>query len=189
MLAVRRRGLTALGANFVNMGLIGAVGGYAIYAPLRRCDRRAEGRLDRRDGGRLVLGAAGVRGVRDRAGASGAAADFFQILTWMALVHAAIGVGEASITGLVVRFLLYRRADLFEVSEEAGRSESAAGRWGQTLLGGLGVALAVAVFLAPFAYDQPDGLEFVGGKLGFLADYPPRPPMTAPIADYQLVPA
>ena len=35
-------------------------------------------------------------------------------------------------------------------------------------LGGLGVALAVAVFLSPFAYDQPDGLEFVGEKLGFL---------------------
>ncbi len=29
-------GLTALGANFVNMGLIGSVGGYAIYAPIRR---------------------------------------------------------------------------------------------------------------------------------------------------------
>ena len=29
-------GLTALGANFVNLGLIGSVGGYAIYAPLRR---------------------------------------------------------------------------------------------------------------------------------------------------------
>src|SRR5690349_18577222 len=28
-------GFTALGANFVNMGLIGAVGGYAIYAPIR----------------------------------------------------------------------------------------------------------------------------------------------------------
>src|SRR5262249_31829328 len=29
-------GLTALGANFVNMGLIGSVVGYAIYAPIRR---------------------------------------------------------------------------------------------------------------------------------------------------------
>src|SRR3954468_21339260 len=29
-------GLTALGANFVNMGMLGAVGGYAIYAPIRR---------------------------------------------------------------------------------------------------------------------------------------------------------
>ena len=32
-------GVTALGANFVNMGLIGSVGGYAIYAPLRRLIR------------------------------------------------------------------------------------------------------------------------------------------------------
>src|SRR6185312_1014735 len=29
-------GLTALGANFVNMGLIGSILGYAIYAPIRR---------------------------------------------------------------------------------------------------------------------------------------------------------
>ena len=29
-------GLTALGANFVNMGLIGSAGGYAIYLPIRR---------------------------------------------------------------------------------------------------------------------------------------------------------
>src|SRR5262245_44533201 len=29
-------GLTALGANFLNMGLLGALGGYAIYAPIRR---------------------------------------------------------------------------------------------------------------------------------------------------------
>ncbi len=47
--------------------------------------------------------------------ASGRRADFFQILSWMALVHAVIGVGEAVITGLVVRFLLVRRPDLFEI--------------------------------------------------------------------------
>ena len=29
-------GVTALGANFLNMGLIGAVVGHAIYAPVRR---------------------------------------------------------------------------------------------------------------------------------------------------------
>ena len=45
-------GVTALGANFVNMGLIGAVGGYAIYAPIRRAIARPEGDVDRRDGRR-----------------------------------------------------------------------------------------------------------------------------------------
>ena len=55
-------------------------------------------------------------------------------------------------------------------------------------LAGLGIALAVAVFLAPFAYDQPDGLEFVGEKLHFLPDGEPAlpAPFPAPIPDYEL---
>ncbi len=178
-------GLTALGANFINMGLIGAVGGYAIYAPLARWIGGQKG---------ILIGAM-VAAWFSVLLASGAFAvelaatgrqNFFQILTWMALLHAAIGLGEAVITGLVVRFLLYRRADLFDVADEVGQNASAAGRWGQTFLGGLGVAAAVAVFLAPFAYDQPDGLEFVGDKLKFLSESPGPPPIAAPIPDYQL---
>ena len=177
-------GLTALGANFINMGLIGSVGGYAIYARAA-LDRRAQG---------ILIGAM-VAAWFSVLLASGAFAvelaatgrqNFLQILTWMALVHAAIGLGEAIITGLVVRFLLYRRADLFDMAEDPEQRISAAGRWGQTLVAGLGVALAVAVFLAPFAYDQPDGLEFVGRKLKFLSDSPPPQQLTAPIPDYQL---
>ena len=61
-------GVTALGANFVNMGLIGAGLGYAIYAPDPPLDRRPERRLDRGHGRRVVLGAAGLRSVRRRAG-------------------------------------------------------------------------------------------------------------------------
>src|SRR6516225_8549186 len=38
-------GLTALGANFVNMGLVGALGGYAIYASIRRLMRGEAGVL------------------------------------------------------------------------------------------------------------------------------------------------
>jgi hypothetical protein len=53
-------------------------------------------------------------------------------------------------------------------------------------VGGLLIALAVAVFLAPFASDNPDGLEFVGRKLGFLAE-PARPsPIPVPIPEYEL---
>ena len=35
-------GVTALGANFINMGLVGSVGGYAIYARDPSSDRRAK---------------------------------------------------------------------------------------------------------------------------------------------------
>ena len=83
----------------------------------------------------------------------------------MALVHAAIGVGEAVITGLVVRFILLTRPDL--VYEPKTRGRLPRRRWGQVAVAGLAIALAVAVFLAPFASETPDGLEYVGERLGF----------------------
>ena len=55
---------------------------------------------------------------------------------------------------------------------------------GQVAAGGLGIAMAVAVFLARFASEHDDGLEWVGGKLGFLKKEDPV--LAAPIPDYQL---
>jgi cobalt/nickel transport system permease protein len=174
-------GLTVLGANFVNMGLIGAVGGYAIYSSIRHLIPHRKGILIAAMVAAWfsVLLAAGALSIE--LGVSRNRADFLQILTWMTLVHAAIGLGEAVITGLVVRFLLVRRPDLFEMHDAlSGESRGARG-WGQTVLGGLAIALAVAVFLGPFASEQPDGLEFVGEKLGFLKEAPVR----AVMLDYQ----
>jgi len=174
-------GVTALGANFVNMGLIGAVGGYAIYASIRHLIPGRKGILIAAMVAAWfsVLLASGAFAIE--LGASGHRADFLRILTWMALVHAVIGMGEAVITGLVVRFLLVRRPDLFELHDALKSESRGALRWGQTVLGGLGIALAVAVFLGPFASEQPDGLEFVGEKLGFLKESP----VHAPMLDYQ----
>jgi cobalt/nickel transport system permease protein len=179
-------GATALGANFVNMGLVGAMGGYAIYAPIRRWIGGRTGVLIAAMVAAWfsVLLASGALAVE--LAASGRRADFFRILSWMALVHAAIGLGEAIITGLVVRFLLVRRPDLFETPDHSAAETSVVASWGQTLVGGLAVALAIAVFLAPFASQSPDGLEFVGDRLGFAPDGSPRPLVRAPISDYQL---
>ena len=59
-------------------------------------------------------------------------------------------------------------------------------RWASTILAGLGVALAVAVFLSPLASELPDGLEFVGQRIGFLRDDPLPSPLPVPMPDYQL---
>ncbi|WP_422927201.1 energy-coupling factor ABC transporter permease [Singulisphaera sp. PoT] len=180
-------GLTALGANFVNMGLIGAVGGYAIYAPIRRAIRGRAG----------VLIGAMVAAWFSVLLASGAFAlelafsigfaEFIRILTWMALVHAGIGLGEALITGLVLRFILLTRPDLvYEADEE--EEPTSGGRlrgWGQVMLAGLAIAVAIGVFLAPFASEHPDGLEFVGEKMGFLKGEAPAI-LPVPIPDYQV---
>jgi cobalt/nickel transport system permease protein len=115
--------------------------------------------------------------------------DFFRVLSWMALVHAAIGLGEAIITGLVVRFILLTRPELID-PKPAEEWELSPGRqpggWLPTILAGLGIALAVAVFLAPFAYDQPDGLQFVGQETGILPEHSPSGPLPAPMPEYRL---
>ena len=179
-------GLTALGANFVNMGLIGSVGGYAIYAAFRRVITGPKGVLIAAMAAAWfsVLLAAGAFAVE--LGASGHRDDFLRILSWMALVHAAIGLGEAVITGLVVRFVLLRRPDLLEPDDATGLSSAGRNPWVQITIAGLGIALAVAVFLAPFASELPDGLEYVGGRFGFPAEPSPPAVVPAPLADYRL---
>jgi cobalt/nickel transport system permease protein len=181
-------GVTALGANFVNMGLIGSVGGYTIYGPIRRALGGPKGTLIAAMAAAWfsVLLASGSFAVE--LAASGHRADFLQVLAWMALVHSLIGVGEALITGMVVRFVLLRRPDLLEAWGERTKEPARAFRWGQTMIAGLAIALGVAVFLAPFACESPDGLEYVGQRIGFLPDeeHAPAPPLPSPMADYQL---
>ena len=187
-------GLTALGANFVNMGLMGSVGGYAIYAPIRRAIGGPRGVLV----GSMVAAwcavilAAGSFAVE--LAWSNRGADFGRILGWMTLVHSAIGVGEALITGTVVRFLLLVRPDLVDggVWEPGFAFESPhlarpARRGWDVALGGLAVALVVAIFLGPLASTHPDGLEFVGGqKVPFLPQADPEPPAGAVMPGYAL---
>ena len=185
-------GVTALGANFLNMGLIGAVVGHAIYAPVRRLVGGQRGVLI---GSMIaawftVLLAAGACSLE--LSASGRRSDFFRILSWMALVHAAIGLAEAVLTGLVVRFVLLTRPELINAERAAGltaEGDSAAGpdrRLLPAALAGLGVALAVAVFLSPWASDLPDGLEYVGEKTGILGNASDSSFIPAPLADYQI---
>jgi cobalt/nickel transport system permease protein len=175
-------GLTALGANFVNMGLIGSVGGYAIYLPIRRMIGGQGGVIF----GAMVAAwfsvilASGAFAVE--LAASGRHGEFLTVLGWMALVHAGIGLGEALITGMVLRFILLTRPDLiYDPKPEPGISS---GRWSQVFVGRLAIALAIAIFLAPFASEHDDGLEWVGSKLGFLKEAPPI--IQAPIPEYQL---
>jgi cobalt/nickel transport system permease protein len=179
-------GVTALGANFLNMGLIGCVGGYAIYAPLRRMLSGRKGILiaSMLAAWFSVLLASGACSIE--LAASGQGGNFMRILSWMALVHAAIGLLEAIVTGLVVRFLLLTRPDLIEPRADPSGPAASRGRWLGTTFAGLAISLGIAVFLAPFASRLPDGLDFVGARLGFLSQTPPALILPAPIPDYEL---
>jgi cobalt/nickel transport system permease protein len=104
-------GLTALGANILNMALGGTLGGYFVYRVLTKL-------LGGRKG--IVAGAAVAAWISVVAAASLCAVELALsgtsplglVLPAMAAVHAVIGVGEGMITGLIVGFILETRPDL-----------------------------------------------------------------------------
>jgi cobalt/nickel transport system permease protein len=151
-------GLTVMGANILNMGLLTCVVGYGLY-------RAALGRS--RTVKLIAAGLAAWLSVMTGALATSfelwlsATAKLNLVIPAMLGVHALIGVGEALITVAAVAFILRTRPDLLDE-----HSVSAQGSRGW-ILAGILVALTV-VLLSPLASANPDGLNRVAINLGFL---------------------
>jgi cobalt/nickel transport system permease protein len=107
-------GLTALGFNVVNMALVTALGGYLVFAGLRRVLPRT------RSGVALASGLAAAVGVvlssvafslQYAIGGTGGASPG-AVTASMVGVHVLIGIGEGVITALTVSSVLASRPDL-----------------------------------------------------------------------------
>jgi cobalt/nickel transport system permease protein len=104
-------GITALGANVLNMGVLGCMLGFVVYRLLRRMLPGTRGAL---------LAAFLTAWLAVVLGASLAAAELALsgtiplrlVLPTMAGIHALIGVGEGLITAAALAFLLRVRRDL-----------------------------------------------------------------------------
>ncbi len=169
-LAFADGGLTALGYNVFNMAVVTSLGGWAVFRGARRL-------LPASSAG--VTAAAAVAGFASVLlsaisfslmwlfGAS-AAVPFDRVFTAMVGVHAIIGVGEALITAGVVAAVLAVRPDLVRGADgiDARADRVRLPRTRFVVLGQL-AALVVAVGVAQFAVDDPDGLERVAADLGF----------------------
>lgn len=161
-------GWTVLGANILNMGVVGTWGGYAIYAALRSL-------LGSGRSGTLVaafvaswlsvLAAATVFCVEFWLSHRGQGYDFSQVFGWMVFLHCLIGVGEGLITAMVLGFVLVQRPDLLQRPASSTPVLSSIGRF---TFAGVVVALGIASFLAPFASEHADGLEAAADRTGFL---------------------
>lgn len=169
-------GRLSYGANVLNMGVVGALGGYAIYAAIRRLRPGPVG---------VLIGGVVAAWLSVLAGSSlfcieftvshadallakteGVHFDLSRIVSLMTTFHSFIGIGEALITGLVLSAVLAARPDLvYEPETPPG----AVAVTGTALWGGLVAALAVAAFLAPFKSELSDGLEAVAETAGFSA--------------------
>jgi cobalt/nickel transport system permease protein len=103
-------GLTALGANLFNMGIVGSIGGYGGYRLMRTC------RIG--DGPALAMAAwlsvmLGAAATSVELGLSGTI-PLRIVLPAMLSVHALIGVGEAMITLSALALLRRARPGLLE---------------------------------------------------------------------------
>lgn len=187
-LAFADGGLTALGYNVLNMAIIPAYGGYAVFRLFRRM-------VPRTTGG--VIGATGIAAwasvVMSAIAFSilwlfGATAPvaFDDVFMAMVGVHSLIGVGEAVISALAVGAVLASRPDLVHGGSDLNRVELADTRV-QTrtfLVGGLLVALALATVVSQFAVEAPDGLERVAEDTGFVVSATDHALADSLFADY-----
>jgi cobalt/nickel transport system permease protein len=171
-------GVTALGANLLNMAVIAPAVGHVVYSALR--------------GGavnlRRTLLAAGFAAWCATVVASLACAvelaasgtvPWSLVVPAMGGVHMVIGLGEAVITMLVVAVVARARPELLRT----GEPESAA--INSTTVYGVLAALGLVAFVAPFASSLPDGLEHVAERLGFAASA--LAPHAAPLPEYTVV--
>lgn len=186
-------GVSALGANILNMAVVGGLLGAGVRAWVGKKSEQAaagEGSLLFAVRDYAAYGAGAWVSVLAAAAlcslqlAFSGVADFGVVFSAMMSVHFLIGAGEAVISVAVIALLA--RFFIVEKGNEL-RDSFSNERVGVGLT--LAVAAFVGFFLSPFASSFPDGLEFVAEKLGF--ETLAAPNFVTPFADYtfpQIVP-
>jgi cobalt/nickel transport system permease protein len=170
-------GITALGANILNMAIIGVWVGWMLTQTLQRLLGGSKGRLP------LAAGIAAAVSVVIAAIACAielalsGTAPIGIVLPAMTGIHILIGVGEGLITGSVLTYLAQARPDLLPGEQEQLRG------W---LVPVISIVLVAGV-LSLAASAWPDGLERVAENLGFieLAEQV-RIAVPTPLADYEI---
>jgi cobalt/nickel transport system permease protein len=188
-------GITALGANVLNMAIVAVFVGYGAFLLLRRL-------LPRTSTGYLVSLAisswlsivAAAAACAVELAASGTL-PLRNALPAMVSVHMVIGLGEALITVAIASAVLVARPDLVGTYDlpageafrrDVSRSPSRLRFW-SFVAGAFVVAAALAVFVSPFASGAPDGLESVAIARGAEGTATGTPAwQLAPLPDYQL---
>jgi cobalt/nickel transport system permease protein len=165
-------GLTALGYNVLNMAVVTAFGGWAVFHLVRHLLPRNATSVVAASA--LAAGASAVLSAGTFAlewlfGATAPVA-FDDVFTAMVGVHALIGVGEGLMTAVAVGAVLAVRPDLVAGARDLSPAEvEARPRVGARpfVIGSLASIAVVAAVVSQFAADDPDGLETVAAERGF----------------------
>ncbi|HEY3375174.1 MAG TPA: energy-coupling factor ABC transporter permease [Candidatus Aquicultor sp.] len=146
-------GISALGANILNMAILSPLAGYWVYRLISR---------------KSVTGGAFTAGLVSTIVAALACAleltasgtaPFAIVVPLMTGWHVLIGLGEGAITMATITYLLKVRPDL--VNRTATPDKASLVAFG-------GVAAFLALVISPFASSFPDGLEHIAETTGFI---------------------
>ncbi len=171
-------GITALGANVFNMGVVAGLGGYLTFRVLKAVLPRSMTGYFAAVAASSWLSVVVSAAVVSLELAASGTVPLSVSLAAMTSVHMIIGLGEALITSTVLAAVLASRPDLVSsppadaatrhgTGGPAGSPFGRRGRPAGFVLGAVVVALALAVLVAPFASSAPDGLERVAADKGF----------------------
>jgi cobalt ECF transporter T component CbiQ/cobalamin biosynthesis protein CbiM len=178
-------GLTALGLNTFNLGLVAAGGGYLIYRVTHRLLGGGSGSVAAAAGisAALSVPLAAAAFVLQFSLGGAAEVSIRAVLIAMLGAHTLIGIGEGVLTALVVSAVMETRPDLVHGAPSGGESSRRISTR-TTLAWGLVVTALFAVVVSQFASSNPDGLEFVAEREGFADRAVSSPAEASPLADY-----
>lgn len=155
-------GLIVLGANIFNMAIIGVFVSYSIFSLTKKL-------LRNRKWGITVSGFLAAWGSIFIASLSCAIQLTISgtspaniVIPAMAGIHILIGIGEGLITAGALIFISAARRDLLVVESRGSLNNNG------ILIGGSLIAIFLAI-ISPLASSNPDGLEWVAEKSGFLS--------------------
>jgi cobalt/nickel transport system permease protein len=169
-------GLLALGANVLNIAIIGSGGGYAVYVFVRRFLPPGWGDL-------AAAGFASWCSIVTAACVVAGELAWSGTVSWgfafpaMVSVHMLVGLGEAVLTVFVLAAVGGTRKEILENARTAFTKP-----W-ERVVYGLVILLGIMIFVAPYASPLPDGLERILGSLSS-ADVAAGAEFPAPLSGY-----
>ncbi|MFC3690026.1 energy-coupling factor ABC transporter permease [Aquipuribacter hungaricus] len=198
-------GVSALGTNVFLIGIVTVVVGYLVSrAVMAVLPGRASSAVPAAAVGALVsVPATALVFVGLYAVGGAAELDLGQLTAFMLTWHVAIGVGEAVITGLTVGAVVATRPDLVRLARRYRTNLVVTSADGQSrevtatpvadgvrriglgwVAGALGVCLVLAGGVSSWASANPDGLEYVADRMGFLGTAEDSAASGSPFGDY-----
>ncbi len=184
-------GISALGINVINMAILTAFIGWMVFRTAMKVLPKTTGSVIVATmlAGILSVIASALGFVLEYAIGGTFEVPMGTLLAGMAGVHSLIGIGEGLISAAIVGSVIAIRPDLVHgtADYETTRTLTAPSKTsiGVFVAGGVAVALALVLFVAPIANPNPDGLQSVAADAGFeetATDHPIR----GPLAGYQV---